>query len=124
MSKIVRQHKEELRVFRQVAATDLALKSQLLDIFEEMYFRRLRDRHTSFTSVTYMQMITHLYNDYGIITAIDIMENEKRMDTPYDLSVVIESYLDQIEDTVEFNEASNSPFSTTQISIKAFVQMF
>ena len=124
MSKIVRQHKEELRVFRQVAATDLALKSQLLDIFEEMYFRRLRDRHTSFTSVTYMQMITHLYNDYGIITAIDIMENEKRMDTPYDLSVAIESYLDQIEDTVGFTEASNSPFSTTQISIKAFVQMF
>ena len=77
-----------------------------------MYFRGLHDRYTGFTSKTYMQIITHLYTNYGIITAIDIMENEKRMDAPYDSSVAIESYLDQIEDTAEFAEAGNSPFST------------
>ena len=69
-------------------------------------------------------MITHLYANYGIITAVDIMENEKRMDIPYDPSVAIESYFDQIEDAVEFAEAGNSPFSTTQITTKAFIQMF
>ena len=36
MAEIVRQHKEELRVFRQVTATDLALKSQLLDVFKDI----------------------------------------------------------------------------------------
>ena len=124
MAEIVRRHKEELRVYRQVLATDLALKSQLLDVFEDTYFRGLRDRHTGFTSITYMQMITHLYTNYGIITAVDIMENEKRMDAPYDPSVAIESYFDQIEDAVEFAEAGNSPFTTSQITTKAFIQMF
>ena len=70
-----------------------------------------------------MQMITHLYTNYGIITAVDIIENEKRMDTPYDPSIAIKSYFDQIEDAVEFVEAGNSPFSTTQITAKAFIQM-
>ena len=69
-------------------------------------------------------MIIHMYTSYGIITAVDIMENEKRMDTPYDPSIAIESYFDQIEDAVEFAEAGNSPFSTTQITTKAFIQMF
>ena len=124
MAEIVRRHKEELRVYRQVIATDLALKSQVLDAFDDIYFRGLRDRHTGFTSVTYMQMITHLYTNYGIITAVDIMENEKRMDSPYDPSIAIESYFDQIEDAVEFAEAGKSPFTTSQITTKAFIQMF
>ena len=78
MSEQVRQHKEELRVFRQVVNTDLALKSQLIDVFDKTYFRGLRDRHTGFTNVTYLQMTTHLYDHYGIISVVYIMENEKK----------------------------------------------
>ena len=73
MAEQIRQHKEELHVFRQVAATDLVLKSQLIDVFYETYFQVLRDRHTWFTNVTYLQVITHLYDHYGIISAVDIM---------------------------------------------------
>ena len=63
MAEIVHRHKEGLRVYRQVVATDLALKSQLLDVFDDIYFRGLRDRHTGFTSITYMEMVTHLYTN-------------------------------------------------------------
>ena len=52
------------------------------------------------------------------------MENEKQMDTPYDPSGAIEPYFDQIETAVEFAEAGNTPFTTTQITTKAFIQMF
>ena len=69
-------------------------------------------------------MIAHLYNSYGLITALDIIENEKRMDKQYDHSDAIEIYFDQIEDAGEFAEAGNSPFSDTQIVTKAFIQMF
>ena len=69
-------------------------------------------------------MITHLYTNYGIITAVDVMKNEKCMSAPYDISIAIKSHSDQIEDAVEFAEAGNSPFSTTQITTRAFIQMF
>ena len=45
------------------------------------------------------------------------------MDALYEPSITIESYFDQIEDAVEFAEAGNSPFTTTQITTKAFIQM-
>ena len=48
MAEIVRQHKEELRVYCQVENTELALKSQIIDTFDDTYFRRLRGRHTGF----------------------------------------------------------------------------
>ena len=124
MAEIVRQHKEELRVYRQVENTELALKSQLIDTFDDTYFRGLRRRHTGFCGITYLQMIAHLYHNYGIVTALNIIENEKRMDKPYDPSEAIELYFDQIEEAVEFAEAGHSPFTITQIVTKAFIQMF
>ena len=46
------------------------------------------------------------------------------MDTAYDPSVAIEAYFEQIESAVEFAEAGNCAFTTTQITTKAFIQMF
>ena len=60
MAETVRQHKEQLRVYRLVENTELALKSQLIDTFDETYFRGLRNRHTGFFGATYLQMITYL----------------------------------------------------------------
>ena len=124
MTETVRQHKEYLRVFRLVENTELSLKSQLIDTFEETYFRGLRNRHTGFLGITYLDMIVHLYNNSGLTSALDIIESKKRMDKLYDPSEAIETYFDQIEDAVEFAEAGNSPFSDTQIVTKAFIQIF
>ena len=89
MAEQVRQHKEQLRVFRQVENTELALKSQLIESFDETYFRGLRGRHTGYTNISYLRMISHLYDTYGSITAVDLIENKKRMDTPFDPSGAI-----------------------------------
>ena len=48
MAEMVRQHKEELRVYRQVENTELALKSQLIDTCDDTYFRGLSGRHNGF----------------------------------------------------------------------------
>ena len=46
MAEQVRQNTEELRVILQVEDTELALKSQFIDTFDEMHFRGLRGRYT------------------------------------------------------------------------------
>ena len=56
--------------------TELALESQLLDNFDYTYFCGLRGRHTEFFGVSYLHMISHLYGSYGLITALDVIENE------------------------------------------------
>ena len=105
MSEQIRKHMEELRIFRQVKNSDLALKSQLIDVFDKTYFRGLRNQHTGFAGVSYFQIISHLYVNYGTITAVDLIDNERRMDLPFNQSGAIETYFDQIEDAVEFAEA-------------------
>ena len=69
-------------------------------------------------------MISHLYVNYGTITNVDLIENKRRMDLPFDQSGAIETYFDQIEDAVEFVEARASPLTMVQITTKAFIQMF
>ena len=69
-------------------------------------------------------MISHIYVNYGTITAVDLIENERCMDTPFDQSGAIETYFNQIEDAVKFVEAGASPFTMVQITTKAFIQMF
>ena len=58
-------------------------------------------------------MISHLYDRYGLITTLDVVENDKRMDKPYDPSEAVKPYFGQVEDAVEFTEAGNSPFTNT-----------
>ena len=81
-------------MYYQLVAAELALKIQLLDVFDDVDFRGLCDRYTGFTGVSYMQMITHLYKDYSITTEIEIIENTQRMDAPYDPYITIKSYFD------------------------------
>ena len=45
-------------------------------------------------------MISHLYVNYRTITDVDLIENERRMDIPFDQSGAIKTYFDQIEDAV------------------------
>ena len=39
-------------------------------------------------------MISHLYVNYGTITAVDLIEKKQRMDIPFDQSGAIETYFD------------------------------
>ena len=63
-------------------------------------------------------MISHLYVNYGTITAVGLIKNERRMDIPFEQSGASETYFDQIEDAVEFAEAGASPFTMVQITTR------
>ena len=69
-------------------------------------------------------MISHIYVNYGTINAVDLIENKRSMDTPFDQSGAIETYFNHIGDAVEFAEAGASPFTMVQIITKSFIQMF
>lgn len=110
-------------MYGKVKNDKLALKSQFIEVFDETYFRGLRNQQTVFFGVLYLQMIIHLYDNYGMITAVDIIQNEKKMGKLYDPSETIETFFDLIEDAVEFAKAGNSSFTSTHIVTKAFIQM-
>ena len=45
--------------------------------------RCLRNMHTGYAGVTTQQMMDHLYQNYGVITTVNIKDNDIRMREPY-----------------------------------------
>ena len=119
-----RVHSENLRVFREVTRTDQALKQQLLKVFDDMYFKALRNPHVGYTNTTAYNLIQHLYNVYGRITQIDLSDNEKRLKQSYDPSMPIENLYSQVEAAIEYAAAGNAPFTNNQIVTNAYLLIF
>ena len=77
--------------------------------------------HTGYVGVTTFQMLTHLYDNYGIITAVDIENNDEEMRTPYNPALPTESLFHQIEVVVVFSEAGNRPYEKYQVVSRPYL---
>ena len=77
--------------------------------------------HTGYVGITTLQMLTHLYDNYGIITAVDIENNDEEMRIPYNPALPIESLFHQIEVAVEFAEAVKRPYEKAQVVSRAYL---
>ena len=100
---------------------DQALQQQLITAFNEQYLRGLRNVHTRYVGVVTFQILTHLYDNYGIITAVNIENNDEEMRTPYNPALPIETLFHQIEVAVEFAEAGNRPYAKSQVIGRAYL---
>ena len=75
----MRNHKEKLREWQETNRADQALQQQLIAVFDEEYLRGLRNRHTDYVGVTTQQMLDHLYENYGVMTAVVIEDNDTNL---------------------------------------------
>ena len=63
INEFVRAHKEAIHVWREYIKTEKALKTQLLNTFDDIYFKGLRNRHTGYATTTLLQLIQYLYDN-------------------------------------------------------------
>jgi hypothetical protein len=68
-----------------------------------------------------MRILTHLYTTYGVITPIDIEDNDAKMRAPFDPTQPIELLCDQIETAVKFADAGNRPSNADQVVSRAYL---
>ncbi len=94
INEAVRQHKENLRIWRKYNATNKALQQQLINPFDKPYIQGLHDRHTSYNNASSMHILTHLYTAYGAINPIGIEDNDVKMRAPFDSTQPIKLLFD------------------------------
>ena len=114
----------EFKTYTEAKRSDTALKQQIIDAVDEIYIEEQRNQHTGYTSVTTMELITHLYDTYGSITSVDLDHNVMTMKSKYDPAQPITSMYKKLEDGMEFAEAGNVPFTSEQIVNMAYVLIF
>ena len=89
-----------------------------------MYVSSLRNQYTGYTAVSTMQLLTHLYDNYGQITDLDLDENERNMKKKYDPDQPIDVLFHQIKTAEEYTTTGNSPFTARQTVNTAFLLIF
>ena len=121
---LTRTFNADLKEYLEYDRTDKALKQQVLGAVDPMYVDSLRNMHTGFTAVSTLDIMTHLYDNYGQISTMDLDDNEKRMKTKYDPAHPMDVLFKQIDDSVEFAATGNAPFTARQIVNTAFLLVF
>ena len=77
-----------------------------------------------YANITTHQMLTHQYTTYVNITPDELIKNNDRLKTAYDVNQPIERLFEQIEDAVEYADAGHNPYTPLQVVTNAFQLVF
>ena len=99
---------------------DDALKTQLLDAVEEPHVSELCNIYTEYMGVTTRDLLDHIMDRYGNITAADLKANEARINEALDNSRPIDVFFQRIDDAVQHADDGENPFTAKQILQTAF----
>jgi hypothetical protein len=97
-----------------------ALKTQIIDAVTDTYIGELRNRYTGYMGVAPRDLIDHLLERYGRITASNITNCRTRMEAPTDPTQPIGVYFQTIDDCVQFATDGQVPFTALQIVQTAY----
>ena len=104
-------HTEATKIFAEYENTDKALHQLLLVSTDELYVRSLRQKYIGYGKTTTRALINHLYSSYANISSSALQDNDKRLRAPYDINHPFETLIDQIENTVDYASAGDTPYT-------------
>ena len=77
-------------------------KNQIIQATPVCYINALRHRTLGFSTVTSLELLTHLWTTYGTITQAELDENVKRTNTPWSPPTHVETLFTQLTDASDF----------------------
>jgi hypothetical protein len=105
---------EDVQTCRICTSVQQALKKQIIGVFEPMYLEILNDKMVGYANISARDMLDHLFETYGNITAVDFEVNFEHMRRPWDPHQPVESLFKQIQDCTDYSEAGGFPIGPSQ----------
>jgi hypothetical protein len=96
---------EDVQTYRTCTSVQQALKKQIISVFEPMYLDILNDNMVGYANISARDMLDHLFDTYGNITAVDLEINFEHMRRAWDPQQPVESLFKQIQDYSDYYEA-------------------
>ena len=118
-SSIHQSHDESQEVFKEYDNTDKSLKNLLISAVDNIFLCAIRTRYMGYANITTRQMLTHLYMTYANITPAELINNDARLKTAYDVNQPIERLFEQIKDAVEYADTGHNPYTPLQVVTNA-----
>jgi hypothetical protein len=70
---------EDVQTYRTYTSVQQALKKHIISVFEPMYLDFLNDNMVGYANISTRDMLDHLFETYGNITAVDLEINFEHM---------------------------------------------
>jgi hypothetical protein len=96
---------EDVQTYRTSTSVQQALKKQIIIVFEPMYLDILNDNMMGYATISARDMLDHLFETYGNITAGDLEINLEHMRRALDPQQPVESLIKQIQDCANYSES-------------------
>jgi hypothetical protein len=96
---------EDVQTYRTCTSVQQALKKQIISVFEPMYLDILNGSMVGYANISGRDMLDHLFESYGNITAVDLEINFEHMCRAWDPQEPVESPFKQIQDCDDYSEA-------------------
>jgi hypothetical protein len=77
-------HKIELEEFIQTRNVKASLKHQLLATVNAIYLAVSKNPHVGYANVPMIQLLNHLFANYGVLHSLDLMANNAKMYEPWE----------------------------------------
>jgi hypothetical protein len=96
---------EDVQTYQTFTSVQQALKKQIISVFEPMSLDILNDNMVGYANISARDMLDHIFETYGNITAVDLEINVEHMRRAWDPQQPAESLFKQIQDCVHYSEA-------------------
>jgi hypothetical protein len=96
---------EDVQTYRTCTSVQQALKKKIISVFEPIYVDILNDKMVGYANISERDMLDHLFETYGNITAVDLEINYEHMRRAWDPQHPVESLFKQIQDCADYYEA-------------------
>jgi hypothetical protein len=111
---------EDVQTYRTYPSVQQALKKQIISVFEPMYLDILNDNMVGYANISARDMLDHLFETYGNITAVDLEINFEHKRRAWDPQQPVETLFKQ---TIRKQEASPSvPRSRSTLGMQKSLQ--
>ena len=116
------QHRERLRIFREVQGVDQALRQQIATAIEPQYLEAIRNTTTGRIALPVRDILRHLYSVYGRVTPQKLQDRESAVrQMVYDPVNPIDGIFTAIDELVQYADAANTPYTQAQIINLAYI---
>jgi hypothetical protein len=115
---------EDVQTYRTYTSVQQALKKQIISIFEPMYLEILNDNMVGDANISARDMLDHLFETYGNITAVDLEINFEHMRRAWDPHQPVETLFKQIQDCADYLEAGGVPIGPSQQINVGYAKIF
>jgi hypothetical protein len=106
-----RLHKRAVAIHSLYVAVNNALRRQLLDAVPRVYVRDLEHPQFAYSHVTCLDLLDHLWRNFGTISASDLKNNIQSMYTPWNPADPIETIFHRLTDAIAYSTAGRDPIS-------------